>query len=310
MLGEDLQWFTTLAELERMSAAAERLHIAQPTLSRMLARLERKLGAELFDRKGKRIALNEFGRVYYEHARRAQAELDAAGQAVADLANPARGVVRLSFLHSFGGWLVPQLIAGFRRHAGRVTVTLRQGGAEKITGHVLDGASDLAVVSPRPTAPGVGWRGLLRQPLVLAVPAEHRLAGRRQVRMAELSGDEFVSMPPGFGMRRIFDELCAAADVRPHVAFEATDLVTSTGLVAAGLGVAVLPLQDPAPAAARSGPVLVPLADDGASREVGLIWSAAAAPSDAVKRFRDFAEDWSDRHRGISSTRREWPPHR
>ncbi|MGV9817775.1 LysR family transcriptional regulator [Nocardia xishanensis] len=310
MLGEDLQWFTTLAELERMSAAAERLHIAQPTLSRMLARLERKLGAELFDRKGKRIALNEFGRVYYEHARRAQAELDAAGQAVADLANPARGVVRLSFLHSFGGWLVPQLIAGFRRNAGRVTVTLRQGGAEKITGHVLDGASDLAVVSPRPTAPGVGWRGLLRQPLVLAVPAEHRLAGRRQVRMAELSGDEFVSMPPGFGMRRIFDELCAAADIRPHVAFEATDLVTSTGLVAAGLGVAVLPLQDPAPAAARSGPVLVPLADDGASREVGLIWSAAAAPSDAVKRFRDFAEDWSDRHGGISSTRREWPPHR
>lgn len=310
MLGEDLQWFTTLAELERMSAAAERLHIAQPTLSRMLARLERRLGAELFDRRGKRIALNEFGRVYYEHARRAQAELDAAGQAVADLANPARGVVRLSFLHSFGGWLVPQLIAGFRRNAGRVTVTLRQGAAEKITRQVLDGAADLAVVSPRPSAPGVGWRGLLRQPLVLAVPAEHRVAGRRQVRLADLGGAEFITMHPGFGMRRIFDELCAAADIRPRVAFEASDLVTVTGLVSAGLGVALLPLADPAPSAARSGLALVPLADEGAWREVGLIWSAAAAPSDAVRRFRDFAEDWSDGHGGISSTRREWPPHR
>ncbi|WP_228002593.1 LysR family transcriptional regulator [Nocardia australiensis] len=301
MLGDDLEWFTTLAELERVGATAARLHIAQPTLSRMLARLERRLGVELFDRNGKRISLNDYGRIYYEHARRARAELDAAGQAIADLANPAKGVVRLSFLHSFGGWLVPQLVGGFRRGSGPVSVTLRQAAAEVVTAQVLDGEADLGIVSPRPARAGVGWRGLLHQPLVLAVPAEHRLAGRRQIRLADAADAEFITMHQGFGMRRIFDDMCAAAEIRPRVVFESSDLVTVAGLVAAGLGVAVLPLEDPAP---LPGLVMLPLADAGAAREVGLIWSAAGSPSDAVRRFRDFAEGWAVRREGIPLPKR------
>ncbi|MEW1734834.1 LysR family transcriptional regulator [Nocardia beijingensis] len=299
MLGEDLEWFTTLAELERVGAAAERLHLAQPTLSRMLARLERRVGAELFDRHGKRIVLNEYGRIYYEHARRAQSELDAAKQALADRVNPAGGVVRLAFQHSFGGSLVPQLISGFRRVSGRITITLWQGAAEAVTERVLAGDADLGIVSPRPAVAGVGWRAVLRQPLVLAVPQEHRLAGRRQVRLAEAADAEFVTMHHGFGMRRIFDELCAAADIRPRIAFESSDLVTVAGLVSAGLGVAILPREDPLSAGPLSGPVTVPLADAGAARAVGLIWPAATPPPDAVRRFRDFTEDWARRRGGI-----------
>lgn len=291
MLGEDLEWFTTLAELERVSAAAQRLHIAQPTLSRMLGRLERRLGVELFDRHGKRIELNDFGRLYYEHVRRARAELESAQQAIADRINPAKGVVRLSFLHSFGSLLVPQLIGEFRRTAGRVEFTLHQDAAEVITRQVLDGEADLAIVSPRPARKGLAWRSLLRQPLVLAVPADHRLAGRRQVRLADLADAEFITMHPGYGMRRIFDELTAAAGVRPRIAFESSDLITVSGLVAAGLGVALMPLEEPMP----PGVAIVALADPGAIREVGLIWSATVSHADAVRRFRDFAADWSRR---------------
>ncbi|MEV6137908.1 LysR family transcriptional regulator [Nocardia sp. NPDC051990] len=304
MLGDDLLWFTTLAELERVGAAAERLHIAQPTLSRMLARLERRLGVELFDRHGKRIVLNEFGRIYYEHARRARSELDAAAQAVADLADPAKGVVRLSFQPSFGSWLIPQLIGGFRRGSPRISFTLRQGAFDAVVDQIVDGTADLATVSPRPSV-HVGWRKLLTQPLALAAPAEHRLASRRQIRFAELGDAEFITMHAGFGMRRIFDELCAAAHIRPRIAFESSDLGTAAGLVAAGLGVALLPLEDPTPAAGSlSGIVTVPLADAGAVRDVGLIWSATAPPSDAVRRFRDFTEDWARRRGGIQMPRR------
>ncbi|WP_040688004.1 LysR family transcriptional regulator [Nocardia vinacea] len=305
MLGDDLLWFTTLAELERVGAAAERLHIAQPTLSRMLARLERRLGVELFDRHGKRIVLNEFGRTYYEHARRAQSELDAAAQAVADLADPAKGVVRLSFQHSFGSWLIPQLIGGFRRGSSRISFTLWQGAFDAVIDQIVDGTADLAIVSPRPSVPGIGWRKLLAQPLALAVPAEHRLAARRQIRLAELGDAEFITMHSGFGMRRILDELCAAANIRPRIAFESSDLLTAAGLVAAGLGVALLPLEDRTPAAGSlSGIVTVPLADAAAARDVGLIWSATAPPSDAVRRFRDFTEDWARRRVGIQMPRR------
>ncbi|WP_069164340.1 LysR family transcriptional regulator [Nocardia altamirensis] len=310
MLGADLEWFTTLAELERVGAAAERLHIAQPTLSRMLGRLERKFGVELFDRRGKRITLNEFGRIYYEHARRAQSELDAASQSIADLNSPANGVVRLSFLHSFGGWLVPQLVGEFRRGSARISFALRQGPSEMVATDVLDGTSDLGIVSPRPTMPGIGWRGLLRQRLALAVPADHRLVGRRQVRLAEIADEDFIAMHPGYGMRRIVEDLSAAADLRLRIAFESSDLVTVAGLVAAGLGVGVLPEEDLGPASAPRvvgakpeqrlpGPVLIPLADAGATRDVGLVWSAAIAPSGATRRFRDFTEDWAQRRRGI-----------
>ncbi|WP_324194033.1 LysR family transcriptional regulator [Nocardia blacklockiae] len=295
MPSDDLHWFLTLAELERVGAAADQLHLAQPTLSRMLARLEHRLGVRLFDRHGKRLTLNEFGRVYYEHARRAQAELDAAGRALADLANPTKGVVRLSFLHSFGARVVPDLVAGFRRGSGRITFSLRQDAAEVVTAHVLDGDADLGLVSPKPAVAGLGWRTLLRQRLALAVPPEHRLAARRQVRLAEVADAEFIAMPAGFGMRRILDDLCAAADFRPRVGLESTDLVTVAGLVAAGLGVAVLPLEEAPVRGPAPGPVLIPLADPGAVRDAGLIWSAAAAPSDAVRQFRDFAFEWSQR---------------
>lgn len=294
VLGDDLHWFTTLAELERMGAAADRLHIAQPTLSRMLARLERRLGLRLFDRKGRSITLNEYGRVYYEHVRRARAELDAGGQALADLSNPAHGVVRLAFGHSFGSWPVPQLISGLRRRAGRISVTLHQDASDAVVARIIDGTADLAIVSPRPGTTGLGWRRLLRQRLALAMPADHRLAGRRQVYLRDVADAEFVALHPGFGMRRIFDELCAAAEIRPRIAFEAGELDTVTGLVAEGLGLAVVPWAEAIPgAAAPHGSVTVPLADQGAVRDVGMIWSATAVPSDAVRRFREFASAWA-----------------
>ncbi|MEV5648603.1 LysR family transcriptional regulator [Nocardia sp. NPDC052254] len=293
MRSDDLHWFLTLAELERVGAAADRLGLAQPTLSRMLARLERRLGTQLFDRHGKRLTLNDSGRIFYEHARRAQAELDAAARSLADLANPARGVVRLSFVHSFGGRVVPELIAGFRRQSGRITFSLEQGAAGVVATRVLDGTADLGLTSPRPAVPGLGWRMLFRQRLALGVPVDHRLAGRRQIRLAEAADAEFIAMPSGYGMRRILDELCAAADFRPRIVLESTDLVTVSGLVAAGLGVGLLPWEEPAVRGPQPGPALVPLSDPGASRAVGLIWSADVVPGDAVRTFRDFAVEWA-----------------
>src|SRR5207248_5670392 len=117
-----------------------------------------------------------------------------------------------------------------RRGSGAITFTLSQDAAEVVTARVLDGTADLGLVSPKPAAAGLGWRGLLRQRLALAVPADHKLAGRRQVRLAEAADAEFVAMPTGFGMRRILDELCAAADFRPRIVFESSDLVTVAGL--------------------------------------------------------------------------------
>lgn len=293
MLGDDLNWFIALAETEHMTASAERLHMAQPTLSRMLGRLERQLGAELFDRKGKRLSLNTFGRVYYEHARRAQAELAAAQREIADLSSPSLGTVRLSFLHSFGVSLVPQLIGSFREQSPRVSFALVQDAADVVTQAVAAGDADLAIVSPHPARTTVAWRRLFRQHLALAVPADHPVAQRRQVGLAEVADEPFIAMHPDFGMRRILEELSAAAHFRPRITFESSELGTVAGLVAAGLGVAVLPVEDNPQVPV--GLVLVPLTDEGASREVGLIWNPDIAPARPVRAFRDFVIEQATR---------------
>src|SRR5271167_5082734 len=120
MADGDHEWFVTLAELQHVTAAAEQLGIAQPTLTRMLSRLERRLGVALFDRRGKRLSLNAYGRIFYEHARRAQLELDSARRAIEDLTNPSVGEIRLGFLRSFGSTVLPRLIAGFVQASPRV----------------------------------------------------------------------------------------------------------------------------------------------------------------------------------------------
>ncbi len=214
----DYEWFITLAEPQHVTAAAEQLHVAQPTLTRMLARLEQRLGVALFDRHGRRLSLNTYGRIFYEHSRRAQLELDSARRAIADLADPAVGEIRLAYLSSFGSTVVPQLIARFKESSPRVTFTLEEGAAESIADRVRSGGVDIGVVSPRPVERTLAWRSLFRQRLGVAVPDGHRFARGAAVSMVDLADEPFVTMHPGFGMRRLLDELCAAAQFRPRVA--------------------------------------------------------------------------------------------
>ncbi|OBH87558.1 LysR family transcriptional regulator [Mycobacterium scrofulaceum] len=282
VVGDDYEWFVTLAELEHVTAAAEQLRMAQPTLTRMLARLERRLGVALFDRRGKRLSLNTYGRIFYEHARRAQLELDSARRAIDDLANPAVSEIRVGFLGSFGATVVPRLIARFKESSPRVAFALEEGAAESIGDLVLAGQVDVGVVSPRPRRPTLAWRSLFRQRLGVAVPRSHRFEGVAAVSMTDLADEPVVAMHPGFGMRRLLDELCAAAHFQPRIVLEAANLTTTAGLVAAGLGVSLMPIDgsDYAP-----GLAVRPLADADAYRDVGMIWDSGRPLSRPARDF-------------------------
>jgi LysR family transcriptional regulator, transcription activator of glutamate synthase operon len=282
MADGDYEWFVTLAELQHVTAAAEQLHIAQPTLTRMLARLERRLGVALFDRRGRRLSLNAYGRIFYEHARRAQSELDSARRAIDDLTNPAFSEIRLGFLSSFGSTVVPRLIAGFKEASPRVTFTLEEGAAESIGDLVQSGSVDVGVVSPRPQEPTLAWRSLFRQRLGVAVPRGHRLTGAAPVSMTDLADEPFVAMHPGFGMRRLLDELCAAAQFQPRIVLESANLATTAGLVAAGLGISLTPIDG---SDYPSGVSVLRLADADAYRDVGMIWNSGRPLSRPARDF-------------------------
>lgn len=278
----DYEWFVTLAELENVTAAAEQLRIAQPTLTRMLARLERRLGVALFDRHGRRLSLNAYGRIFHEHARRAQQELDSARRAIDDLTDPAAGEIRLGFLSSFGSIVVPRLIAQFTASSPRVTFTLQEAAAESISDLTESGLVDVGVVSPQPRKPTLAWRSLFRQRLGVAVPRDHRLASVGSVSMPDLSNERFVTMHPGFGMRRLLDELCAAAQFQPRIVLESANLNTATGLVAAGLGISLVPIDG---SEAAPGVGVLRLTDADAYRDVGMIWNSSRPLSRPARDF-------------------------
>ncbi|CAN5695613.1 LysR family transcriptional regulator [soil metagenome] len=286
---DELRWFVVLAETEHVTEAAAELRVTQPTLSRALVRLENEVGTPLFDRINRRLHLNAYGQIMLEHARRSIAEISAAGDRIAALRDPDSGTVRLAFLHSLASWLVPDLLRRFRVAAPNVIFDLYQGAAHEISEQLSSGRADLAITSPQPEGPGFGWHELYVERLCLAVPRGHRFAGRAKLRLAETADEPFIALRDEFGLRQLTNELWTDAGIRPHVVFEAMEIPTMEGLVAAGFGVAIVPV--PRPERGEPMCVYLPLSHAGAKRRVGLAWSRERALPPAAERFADFVKD-------------------
>lgn len=285
---DELHWFVVLAETEHVTDAAAELRVSQPTLSRAIARLEAQIGVPLFDRVNRRLRLNAYGTILLEHARRATAELQSATERIAALRDPDTGTVRLAFLHSLASWFVPDLLRRFRLEAPRVRFDLYQSAAHELTDRVLEGQVDLAITSPRPIGPGFTWQVLYSERLCVAVPKAHRLATRSRLRLKDVADEPFIALRPEFGLRQLTDELFAAAGIQPQLVFEAAEIPSMEGLVAAGFGVAIVPV----PRAERAEPMAayVPLSDAGAKRQVGLALAAERQLSPAAARLVEFVK--------------------
>ncbi|MGC0362448.1 LysR family transcriptional activator of glutamate synthase operon [Rhodococcus sp. 27YEA15] len=291
MLTDDLEWFVMLAETQHVTATSDMTRISQPTLSRKLARLEKQIGVPLFDRHGRRLTLNAYGRILYDHAKPALRSLTAAQNYIEALAGPNGGTVRLDFLHSFGTWLIPRMLRNYRADHPGVHFELHQDAAALLGERVACGRSDLAVVSPEPRSAHLSWAPIAVQTLALAVPSDHRFATAATIDLIDAADESFIGMHENFGMRRILDELCATAGFTPRLVFESSELATIGGLVSAGLGVAVMPVQ--VPPLWPDGVVHVPIT--GATRAIGLVWPTNRTLSVPAEQFRAFASttEWT-----------------
>lgn len=266
---DDLRAFLAVAETEHVTAAAGRLRLSQPAVTRAIGRLEEQFGARLFDRPGHRVRLNTFGRVLAGHADRIIAQLDAADAEIAMLLDPHAGPVRIGFLRSLGTWLVPNLIRSFRAVEPGVVFHLRQGLSEGISGLLENGDVDLILTSPQPRLPDhVTWEPLVSERLELAVPPDHPLAARKRIRLQEVAAEPFVALSATSEFREISDRLCREAGFAPAVAFEADDVATVRALAAAGLGIAILPALHRPPAS--GAPATLAIAGQDATRPIGL----------------------------------------
>jgi DNA-binding transcriptional LysR family regulator len=280
---EDMRGLLVLADHEQVTDAAAALKTTQPTLSRLLSRVEGELGTRLFERDAKGVHPNPFGAVVIAAARDITDRYDGLLRDLANLLDPDAGTVRLAFLDSIATSLVPRILHDFRKEAPHVRVALRQEPHHKMIRDLASGISELAITSPRPSGEH-GWLPLQRQRLALVVPLGHRLARRRQVRLRDIADEDFVTVPSGFGFRSLVDQLLGAAGVVPRISFESGDLSTIEGIVGSGLGVALLPEQ----LAGTSTTVGLPLSEASAERVVGCSWRVDRELAPAAARFLAF----------------------
>ncbi|WP_329313347.1 LysR family transcriptional regulator [Streptomyces sp. NBC_01262] len=284
VLAPRLAQFAAVARHEHVTRAAQQLGMPQSTLSRAMVRLEADLGVTLFARHGRTVSLTPAGRGFLASVERALAEVERSAESVRADADPEAGRVAFGFLHTLGTETVPGLLRTFRADYPRVRFQLVQTYGEGLLERLRAGELDLCLTSPVPDDPDLVTRRLDEQRLRLVVPEGHRLAGRKRVRLAEAATELFVTLEPGYGMRRIFDALCAEAGFSPRIAFEGEEAETLRGLVAVGLGVALLP----PPTVPRPGVVELALTGQRAVREIGVAWLGGHPDTPPVAAFKKF----------------------
>jgi len=293
-----LRWFQRVADGMTVTEVSELDGVTQSGVSRALARLEAEVGTPLLRRSGRTLRLTRAGEVFKPHVDSMLRRFDDGIASVGQFVSPETGTVALAFQQSLGTWLVPDLVRSFRaRHPG-VQFRLTQV-RDELHGLPLDGGiADLEIgtrrfrTRPEDMRPGdlpARTEPIGTEPLRLALPRAHRLAERGRIRLKDVAREPFIALKPTSALRKLADDLCRQAGFSPAIVFEGDDLTNLRGLVAAGLGVAVVPApRAVTPEAAADGPVrYLEIADAGAMRDIYLTWSAERPLLPAAELFRE-----------------------
>jgi DNA-binding transcriptional LysR family regulator len=287
------------------SSAAEALSYTQSAISQQIAALEAEAGMALLERHPRGVSLTAAGQTLVGHAEGILARLDAAESALASIAGLRTGRLRMASFPTAGATLMPLAIAGFRSTYPEVELTLAEGEPEEIVRRLSAGELDLALLfefaGETLLKEDMTRVELLEDPMYLALPREHALAGRDKLRLQDLQQEAWVQTSRSSPCARHVVRCCHAAGFEPNVSFESDDYQTVQGLVAAGVGVALIPelalsvvredvtvrALSPAPpvrrviAAAPSGARLVPAGPAmlGALEQAAKSYRALGAPA-------------------------------
>jgi DNA-binding transcriptional LysR family regulator len=282
---QQLRCFQAVARHEHVSRAASELHVAQPALSRSIARLEAELGVPLFDRHGRRVALNRFGAAFLARVTAALSELDQASRELSDAAGLARGSVAVAAetLRT-----LTDLTAGFLAGHPDVSFRLCQSPAPLMAAQLRAGQVDLCFASQALTGPAFRSLELFSEEVLLAVPPSHRLARRARVAITDIAGEPFVTTRAGYWQRALTDRLFAGSGCQPSIACEGEDPYAIRGLISAGVGIGLLPAV--ARRLAPEPPVgWLRLDVPDCRRTLCVVWREDTYLSAAARGFRDFA---------------------
>jgi DNA-binding transcriptional LysR family regulator len=240
-----LRVFREVAYRGSISAAAESLSYSQSAVSQQIATLEAETGMSLLERHPRGVSLTAAGQTLVGHAEGILARLESAEAALAAIAGLRGGRLRIASFPTGGATLMPLAIATFAETYPDVELSLAEGEPEEIAPRLVAGELDLALLfefaGETPLGEGFSRVELLEDPMYLALPREHPLAGEERPRLEQLAGDAWVQTSSSSACARHVVRSAHAAGFEPNVTFESDDYQTVQGLVAAGVGVALIP---------------------------------------------------------------------
>lgn len=280
-----LKYFCVLANIRHFTKAAKEISISQSALSRAIGKLEQELGAPLFRRGGRDIRLTPQGQRFLVHAEKALRELEKGRLEMEEGRDPGHGVISLSFMHSLGIHILPQLLSEFKQLYPNIQFNLNQDNSSVLAQSLLAGRSDVCLCSVMVNMEQLAWLYLYTEELFAVLPADHPLASRKTLELRELEDEPFITLKPNYSLRILTEQFWAISGIRPSIIFEGDDVNTATSLVGAHLGVSLLPKTTGMDTA---GLVFLPISFPVCKREIGLAWSTTRPLSPAAQLFQQF----------------------
>lgn len=283
-----MQYFVKVAKKQHVTQASEELHVAQSAVSRQIRQLEQELGVTLFVQKGRNLQITPVGKLFLTRIEGILGELDRAVVEVQEFLDPTRGEIRIGFPHSLGIALLPTVVAKFRKIYPEVKFRLRQGTYAHLIRDILEGEIDLSFISPFPESHNyVSGELLLVEELFGILPENHELAGEEIIRLEQLKEEQFVMFSDAYSLRSIVLQACKKAGFVPKIGFEGEETDTIRGLVAAGMGVSLMP-EMALKEMSQLQPVKVRVIEPTVTRTIGLIRRKNEKLSPVVEAFREF----------------------
>jgi LysR family hca operon transcriptional activator len=238
-----LRYFVAVAEEGSLTVAAERrLHTAQPSLSRQIRDLEYEVGAQLMIRSARGIELTAAGRVFLDHARLALAQVDAAGEAARRAAQPANSSFALGFLTGHEIDWLPEAIRLLRDELPNIEIAISSQYSPDLAGALVRGRLDVAFLRPETQTSNLVFKLLTKEPFVVVLPSDHRLASHEAINPQDIAGETFISVSNTAPVLRVvIDDYLRRSGIAIKPDHEVDHLAMAVSLVASTRGVALLP---------------------------------------------------------------------
>lgn len=281
-----LRYFVAVAEEGSFSRAAAREHVAQPSLSQQIRKLEAEMDQRLFDRLPRSIVLTEAGKCLLEYARKVLAEIADARRCLDDLQRGVSGRLVVGALPTIAPYVLPALIGKFQRRYPKVTLEIVEDTTENLALRLEDGTVDVALASTCNESPTLERHTLGNEALFILLPKEHRLTKKKKIKWADLKSEKFLLLHETHCLSVQVCELLDAHHLQPELAVRSTQLTTIAQMVASDMGVSLVP-QMMIEHDLASGCVALPFAPPIPVRELNLLRNPMRLEGKAAVAFRE-----------------------